>query len=190
MKKVFAVLTICLAAMTVSFAEESSSPEKNSSDFEKVLLQKGTLLCKEFKDFDKFSFDGRNGDVTTEIATLTDVNSGAKVYALRLSNDYYNSQYDSGTAVGVLDAKELASIVSTFNYIKTVFAGYNSETPYEEITYTSNGGVSLGAYHANKSSESKIYIKINYKRSVYCSIDKIDSVISFFEKAQKELESK
>lgn len=190
MRKVFAVLTIFLAAMTVSFAEESTSAEKSSSDFEKVLLQKGTLLCKEFKNFDKFSFDGRNADLKTEIATLTDVNSGLKVYALRLSNDYYNSQYDSGTAVGVLDAKELASIVTTFKYIKTVFAEYNITTPYEEIIYTSNGGVSLGAYHVNKSTESKIFIKINYKRSVYCSIDKIDSVIAFFEKAQKELESK
>lgn len=189
MKKVIAILTICLAAMSVSFAEEEK--EKTSSEFEKVLLQKGTMISKEFKSFDSLKVvSGMNGSISTEIATLTDVPTGAKVYALRISHYYYNSKFDSGEAVGVLDAKELASVVSSFKYIKKYFAEETDKSKYVETAYTSNSGMSLGAYHSKGGKEYKVFIKINYKDTIYVDYDKLDEIIEFFEKAEKELNSK
>ena len=129
MKKLVAILMILIMSFTMlsAFAETVTEPE---SEFEKVLLKKGTLIVKEFIDcgvfekdkyFDYGSSDEMFGFTKTlkfQTASILDVETGTKVYALRITTGYYNSKYAYGEAVGVMDADEIDGAIQTLKYIK------------------------------------------------------------------------
>lgn len=187
------VLSICMVA--VSFAEEENTITEeeataSGSQFERVLLQKGTLLKKEFVDAGTFVFNPNQNyydrEVGAQTAVLTDMTTGLKYYALRLSYDYYVSKYDSGTKYAVLDLDEIDSVISTLNSLKTEFAG--DVVDYTEYVYESNSGLKLGAYYSG--GNSKLYIQ--FSSSVIARIDftMIDTEIKFFEDAKAALLAK
>jgi len=187
MKKIIALLLIGFSLMGVCFAEEKK--EEGKSEYEKVLLQKGSLLIKEFEKHQSLKYgSGYSDEIEGEICTLTDAQTNQKIYAFRMSHFYYSSKYDSGTSTGVLDAAEIASVVSTLNYIKNEFDKLSSSSSYKEMVYTCNGGLSLGAYQSG--DEKKLFVKFDYKDTTRIDFSKIDNLISFFSSAQSKIEQK
>ena len=191
MKKLFAWLMVLMLAfsMVTAMAEaveegEEIQEEATSSEFEQVLLKKGTLLKKEFIDCCLFQEDSYYSDDTYQVlsdtlnlqsASLTDIETGSKIYALRVTGYYYNSQYDNGEAVGVMDADEIDGAISTLAYIKDHIAELKD---YSEIEYSVNGGMSIGAYHSD--SDEQIFIKINSKATKFYDVSTIDELIAAF----------
>ena len=193
MKKLVAILMILIMSFTMlsAFAETVTEPE---SEFEKVLLKKGTLIVKEFIDcgvfekdkyFDYGSSDEMFGFTKTlkfQTASILDVETGTKVYALRITTGYYNSKYAYGEAVGVMDADEIDGAIQTLKYIKQNIGKLKD---YSEVVYTASSGMEVGAYHS--STGESIYVKVNSNATKFYSVNKIDSLITAFEKVRNTL---
>lgn len=191
MKKLLGWLLILMLAFSLvtAMAEDveegqETQEETTSSEFEQVLLKKGTLLKKEFIDCCLFQEDDWYTDnsmkaysdtLNLQSACLTDIETGNKFYALRITGYYYNSQYDNGEAVGVMDADEIDGAISTLEYIKDHI---DELIDYSEIEYTANSGMSIGAYHSD--SDEKLFIKINSKATKFYDISAIDELIAAF----------
>lgn len=181
MKKLFAwvlVLSLLLSGVSV-LAEAAETVEEqdtssSESEFERVLLKKGSLIIKEFIDY------GKVEDMTFQSASILDVETGEKVYALRITTSYYSSKYDYGDAVGVMDADEIDGAISTLEYIK---AHVKELKDYSEIEYTASSGMEVGAYHS--STSSKVYIKVNNKATNFYDLNKIDTLITAFKGVKK-----
>ncbi len=177
----FLLALILLCSALPALAETAETEEETGSKFEQVLLKKGTLIVKEFIDcclFAKDSYYDNNSlkefsdTLSFQTASVLDVKSGIKVYALRIVGYYYNSQYDSGEAVGVMDADEIDAAIQTLEYIKQHI---NELKDYSEIIYEANSGVEIGAYYSEK--DKRLFIKINSKATKYYGTDKIDELI-------------
>ncbi len=179
MKKIFSALFIIIGICFVSFAQDKNA-ETDKSQVEQVMLKKGSLILKEFIPY------ASNSGITGEILKVTDVTSGSALYGLRLSHVYYNSKYDSGESTGLLDAKEIDSVISTLEYIKTKLPTFTNETPYTEIVYKSNSGITIGAYHSE--GKQKIFIKFDYKDTVHIDAKNLESFTSFFVNAKSKLQ--
>lgn len=188
MKKLVAILMILVmsCSMVSAFAETVTESE---SEFERVMLKKGTLIVKEFTDCCLFEEDEyfTNYNSTSEMfgftdtlkfqtANILDVETGLKVYALRITTGYYNSNYAYGEAVGVMDADEIDGAIQTLKYIKQNIAKMND---YSEVVYKASSGMEVGAYHS--STGQRIYVKVNSNATKFYSVDKIDSLIEAFE---------
>lgn len=178
MKKLLGwLLALMLALSAVTAVAEGAGEgqtlqaETTGSEFEQVLLKKGALLKKEFVD--RCSF--QNGSLNLQSACLTDIETGRKFYALRITGEYYNSQYDNGEVVGVMDADEIDGAISTLEYIKE----HREELiDYTEIEYTANSGMSIGVYHSDSSEY--LFIKFNSRVTKYYGTDTIDELIAAF----------
>lgn len=193
MKKLISILLVLVLSIgLVSFtlAEEAEvADEGTGTQFEKVLLQKGTLMKKEFLNITTFetnpSSSYSNEEIEGQAAVLTDMTTGSKVFALRLEHSYYNSKYDSGTSTAVLDLPEIDSVISTLNSLKTEFAGTLKD--YTEYEYKSNSGLKIGAYYAG-SSNKKLYIRFSGSDIVRFDFDRVDLWIKFFEDVKAGIE--
>lgn len=176
----FLALVLIFSIIPLVYAEDTNADLESESKFEKVLLKKGTLLTKEFIDVGDF------GDYLTKCtcqkAILTDVETTEKYYALRLSSRYYNSEYDSGTIIGVLDLDEIESAITTLKYVKEHISEAEN---YTEITYTSSSGMELGGYH--NDSEFGAFIKFNSRITNIYSMQDLDSMITLFEEVRYAL---
>lgn len=179
MKKLLMILVVAGSICFAGFAQEKTA-ETDKSQVEQVMLKKGSLILKEFIPFRKES------GVTGEILKVTDVTNGSALYGLRLTHFYYNSKYDSGESTGLLDAKEIDSVISTLQYIKTKLLTFTKETPYTEIVYKSNSGITIGAYHSD--GEQKIFLKFDYKDTVYINASSLDSFTKFFMDAKSKMQ--
>ena len=180
MKKCIAVLFALFLAITFIsvFAEEATDTSENSESlFEQALLKKGTLVVKNFITRSTINTEFRT--ITLQTATITDVETGIKYYALRMEHPYYNSQYDSGTSIGVLDMDEIDGAITTLEYI----SDHISEmTDYTEITYKATSGLEIGAY--KNSSEEYLYIKFSSRDTEFIKVSDISSVISALRSAK------
>ena len=138
------ILSCVLICVSVSFAfAEEPETEVSESKFETVLLKKGSLIVKNFISQGSITTtEGTWYKVRLQSATLTDVETGNKYYALRMEHDWYKSQYSSGSSVGVLDSDEIDGAISTLEYVK---AHQSEMTNYTEIAYTASSGLQLGA---------------------------------------------
>lgn len=105
---------------------------ESESEFEKVLLKKGSLIVKEFKDCCVFE------NLTIEAASVLDMETGRKVYAARITTGYWNSQYDYGEAIDVMDADEIDGAIKTLEYIKQ---SIDKMEDYTEVVYEASRGV-------------------------------------------------
>lgn len=177
MKKLISILLVLVCALSLigsAFAEGAETTEtteavETESQFEKVLLKKGSLILKEFIDYGKVS------NLELQSACLTDLETGSKYYALRITTSYYNSKYDYGDAVGILDSAEIDGAISTLEYIK---AHFKELKDYSEVVYKANSGMEIGAYHS--SDDNKVYIKVNSKATKFYELDLIDDLIAGF----------
>lgn len=174
MKRVVSILVILvlLSSLTVTSAFAADSTE---SEFNRILLTKGSLIIKEFIDFKEIGDTG----VMLQIATLTNPTENTKYKALRLEWYYYNSKYDYGDAVGVLDADEVASVISTLEFIRD---NISSMKDYTEVIYETNGGLEIGAYQS--STSSKLYISNSSNETDFLDISTIPTFISVLKEAQ------
>ena len=177
MKKLLAfVLFLILSFSLVSSC--AWAEDNTESEFNRILLTKGSLIIKEFIDFKEIGDTG----VMLQIATLTNPAENTKYKALRLEWSYYNSKYDYGDAVGVLDADEVASVISTLEFIKN---NLSSMKDYTEIIYETNGGLEIGAYKS--SSSSKLYLSNSSNQTDFLDVSTISTFISVLKEAQKLL---
>jgi hypothetical protein len=171
------VVLLILAGINTVFAEGNDTGDTDSK-FENFLLAKGSLIVKEFIDFKEIGSTG----VKLQIATLTNVENGEIYRALRLTFQYYNSQYDNGEAVGVLDADEVDSVITTLEYIKQrLSAGLKD---YTEIIYTANSGLKVGAYKA--SYGDSLFLEASSK-SAFVKTVYIDAFITTLKEAKEKL---
>lgn len=173
MKKLFVwlmVLVLVFGCVSAFSEATDEATEQDGSEFERVLLKKGSLIIKEFIDYGEVL-----GRMTFQSASILDVETGHKTYALRITTTYYNSQYDNGEAVGVMDADEIDGAISTLEYIKAHFSELKD---YSEIEYTASSGMEVGAYYSSDSS--KLYIKVNSKATKFFDLDSIDELIDAF----------
>ena len=176
------LLTILILACTIGFSvfAQDKNVETDKSQVEQVMLKKGSLILKEFIPFKTES------EITGEILKVTDVTNGSSLYGLRLTHFYYNSKYDSGESTGLLDAKEIDSVIATLEYVSKTLPTFTNETPYTEIVYKSNSGITIGAYHSD--GKQKIFLKFNYKDTVYISASSLDSFTNFFKDAKTKMQ--
>lgn len=179
MKKLFSVFFMVCSICFVTFAQEKNV-ETDKSQVEQVMLKKGSLILKEFIPY---SIEQK---VTGEILKVTDVINGSSLYGLRLTHFYYNSKYDSGESTGLLDAKEIDSVIATLQYVKKMLPSFSTDTPYTEIVYKSNSGITVGAYHSG--NEQKIFLKFDYKDTVYINASTLDSFTNFFVGAKTKMQ--
>ena len=127
------LMVLVISAFALACAEETES------QFEKVLIQRGSLIMKEFTDCASFETDmssmngeSLNFDIRIQTAVLTDIETGKKYYALRLvTTDYRGGDFVE--SVGVLDADEIDEVVTTLEYIKD---HHGEMKDYSEIVYT------------------------------------------------------
>lgn len=189
MKKFFALLMVLILSCSVmnTFAE---TVVETDSEFEKVLLKKGSLIVKEFTDCCLFEEDeywrkysssdelfGFTDTLKFQTASILDIETGVKVYALRITTGYYAIKYSYGEAIGVMDADEIDGAIKTLQYIQQNISKMND---YSEVVYTASSGMEVGAYRS--STGAKIYVKINSNATKFYSVDKIDTLIEAFEK--------
>lgn len=195
MKKWIAlVLVLVVACSALPILAEGTNEEESGSKFEQILLKKGTLIVKEFIDCGFFKKDeyfdyshtsqlfGITNTLGFQTASLLDVETGKKVYALRITTGYYTSQYNYGEAVGVMDADEIVGAIQTLQYIK---AKINTMKDYSEVVYTASSGMQVGAYHS--SDGSKLFVKVNSQATKYYDISDIDSLIASFKEVKGKL---
>jgi len=189
MKKLISILLVLVLSVgLVSFtlAEETEATEETAdvsaseSKVEQIMLKKGSAIIKEFVDCKTVELSS-TADATFQTATITDVESGAKYFGIRVEFGYYTSKYDYGTAVALIDSDEIDSIISTLEYIKA----HKSEfVNYTEVAYTSNGGFTVGAYR--NSSESGLFFKSGSHQRLF-GINTLDSIIEGFKEAQSKI---
>ena len=192
MKRFFSVLLVLVLSCSIvtAFAETATETE---SEFQRVLLKKGSLIVKEFTDCCLFEEDsyftnysrtsdtfGRTDTLQFQTASILDVETGVKIYALRITTGYYSSKYSYGEAVGVMDADEVDGAIQTLKYIKQNIAKLND---YSEVVYQASSGMQVGAYHS--SSDEQIFIKVNSDATKFYSVDKIDNLIEAFKKVNE-----
>ena len=182
-------LALCCSAFSVFAEEAEQTPVETepTSKFEQVLLKKGSLIVKEFIDCGYFEKDeyidysttselfGFTDTLKFQKASLLDVETGAKVFALRITTGYYASKYNYGEAVGVMDADEIDGAIQTLQYVKQHIGELKD---YSEVIYTASSGMAVGAYHS--SSGSKIFVKVNSNATKFYDVGKIDSLIESF----------
>lgn len=193
MKKFLAwfMVFVLTCSMTAVFAKAADETE---SEFERVLLEKGSLIVKEFTDCCLFEEDeyysyshsnemfGLTDTLQFQTASILDVETGIKIYALRITTGYHTSKYSYGEAVGVMDADEIDGAIKTLRYIQQNISKMND---YSEVVYKASSGMEVGAYHSSKKSQ--IYVKVNSDATQFYSVDKIDSLIECFEKVSATL---
>ena len=195
MKKCIALLlALVLICSALPVFAEGTEEEESGSKFEQILLKKGTLIVKEFIDcgyfkkdgcFDYDSSDEMFGFTNTlafQTASILNVETGIKVYALRITTGYYASQYNYGEAVGVMDADEIDGAIETLKYIKQHISELKD---YSEVIYTASSRMQVGAYHS--SDESKLFVKVNSNATKFYNISDVDSLIASFEEVKGKL---
>lgn len=172
MKRFFAILVaiVLSCSWAVAFADTESEQE---SEFQRVLLKKGTVIIKEFIEY------GEVKGMTFQTACVIDGETGEKFYALRIECFYYNSKYDYGTTVGIMDADEIDGAITTLEYIKQYIAEMKD---YSEVIYEATTGMQVGAYHA--AEEDRVFIKVSSDKTVYLDVSDIDALIEGFRGVQ------
>ncbi len=175
MKNIFAVAMFSVLALSLGAQDLKS----NSTQFDQVLLQKGTLIHKEFVKFGSFN------KIQGEIAVLTNVNSNDKTFALRMTTNYYRSQYDNGETSGVLDAKEVESALKALDYMIVKSKEITSNAPYTEVIYRGIGDPHFGFFASG--SEKKGFFEISDKGYVSFEIAQLEQLKVFFASAKAKI---
>lgn len=183
------LLAFALVLMIVAMSLVGAFAEEEESRFEKALIQKGSLIMKEFTDCTSFETElsnmnsgNFNFDICIQTAVLTDLETNEKYYALRLvTTDYRGGDFVE--TVGVLDADEIDEVITTLEYIKE---HKDEMKDYSEIVYTAASGLVIGAY---KSSENAgLTVKINATSTTNVELNKLEGVIKAFQNAKEKLE--
>ena len=181
MKKLTIALVLFIAITGVDAQDQQYQKPASISQFDQVSLQKGTLTIKEMVRFDSFN----EAQVKSEIGIITDIISGSKYYALRLSSDYYISKYDSGTAIGVLDAKEIDSAINALAFMIQKSSKIDNSAPYTEVKYKSNGDPEFGYYISG--DKVRAWFEINNKKTLYFDVTELQNLKQFFERAKQKI---
>lgn len=145
------VFAIVLSFSLCAYADESeavqeSSTEQTESQFETLLLKKGSMILKEYTGCGTIKPDDRNKtflNINFQTAVLTDIETGNKYKALRMIMDCVNNDY-----VGVLDSDEIDSAIAALEYIKTHYSEFDD---YTEIQYTAKSGMEIGAFTSSNT---------------------------------------
>lgn len=175
----FIIALLLLSSAFPGFAEETvENTEGVGSKFEQVMLKKGTLIVKEYTDFG--SLEAGTWALKFQTASILDVETGTKVYALRLTGQHIKDE-----DVGIMGSDEIDGAIQTLQYIKQ-HSGEMKD--YSEIVYTTSSGMTIGAYCA--SYGKKLFVKVT-PYATECTYDftvrNIDSLISLFEEAREKL---
>lgn len=180
------VLVLLPKGTTSPAHAEKTAEEETDSQFEQVQLKKGSLIVKEIIDYAQLKKEDNYGFVNTlefQTASVLDVETGIKVYGLRIVTRYYESGYDQGKAVGVMDADEIDGAIQTLQYIKQNISNLKD---YSEIVYKTRSDVEIGAYYSNPS---KVYVRINSKVIKTYEKEDIDELISVLERGKELIEN-
>lgn len=174
------VMVVCLLVASVGWA---LAEEGEGTKFSEALLTKGSLLKKEFIETNSFKVAGFAYAIYGQTAILTDMLTGEKVYALRLEHKYYNSKYDSGKSIVVLDLMEIDNVIAALQSLQVEFSKQLRD--YTEYAYETADGLKIGAYY---NGEKKLFIRFSNSDTEYCDYVSIDSMIQFFQNCKDAIE--
>ncbi len=180
-----AVVSLLLVAMLLCTCVSvyAESEDQSESEFERVLLSRGSLISKVFISQGSISTIAADlYNVRVQAATINDLETNTAYYAARFEHNYYLSQYNSGTSVGVLDYNEIADAITTLEYIK---AHQQEMVDYSEIVYTATSGLRIGAYKDGRNSYLFIWFSAN--DTAYIELSSIDEVIERLRSVQNFL---
>lgn len=166
MKKFLTIVALVLLCKT-GFSQETTKIDS----YKTMSLQKGSLIVKDFIDIGNFN------TVKGEIAILTNVTSGVKVYALRVSKEYQNSKYDNGVAIGVYDEKEIDSAITALKYMMKKVNEENSSS-YSEVIYKNNSESEFGYFV--RDGNFRGFFTVNEKGTQYFEIREFNDLLKFF----------
>lgn len=181
MKRIISILLLVTLFSVYAFAtaEDVQQETVSSSQFETLLMKKGSLLIKTFIASGRLplSKDDSIYGALVEAATLTDVETGAKQQALKISH----ITRTGSSSAGVLDSSEIEDALATLQYIKEHI---DEQERYTEIVYTASSGLVIGAY---KSSETKLFIEYNSSDIAHYEISEIDEIVQVLTSAKEQL---
>ena len=162
------------------------TPEAEAGEFERVLMQRGSLINKVFIDYgalptmlSKFS---KKYDIEMQLAMLMDIETGKEYRAIRMTHNYYVNEYNSGESVGTLDVGEIGDVIRTLEYIKE---NRDQMRNYSETVYNSSSGMTIGAYYDGK--EYGLVVKFSSADTAGIDISHLDEMIELFKGAQTNL---
>jgi hypothetical protein len=168
-----------MMALLLCYSISAQDLKSSSTKFDEVLLQKGTLITKEFIKFGSFN------KIQGEIAVLTNVNTNTKTYALRLTTNYYRSQYDNGETNGVFDAKEVDSALKAIDFMISKSKELGNDAPYTEVIYRGNGEPQFGFYVSGK--DKKGFFQVSDKGFTSFEISQLEQLKGFLELAKSKI---
>ena len=184
MKKLLLTI-VCSVFALVASSQEKLSESASKSQVVELLAKDGILLEKQFYPL------GSVAGVEFENLILTDITTGKKTGALRVTTSYYSS-IGSDDYIGTLDADELDACLKSMNYIKEQVAK-PAPSIYTEYEYSTRDGVSMGCYcSTDRKGESSWTIFIKTKKytsrsTKHLKADNLEAVITTLEKAKTDL---
>lgn len=180
MKKILflMLMLICLTAKA-----QDTIPNTKSKTVE-LMEKEGILLKKDFYDI------GKVGNIPFQTIIVTNISTGEKTGALRITTTYSSVNY-----IGTLDYDELTGCISSLEYIKNNILP-NTYDNYIECEYKTRDGGVLGVYcrDSNINKYDKVWgLYIQTKRYtdnsfVSMKVNRIDDIIACFKKAKSNLE--
>ncbi len=184
MKK-FSILSLFLVFSAILWAQNAMSVSESvifDLDQTYLNLQNSSMIIKQIIPIE--SFDKK---ITTDIAIMQRENS-PRLYLLRLTGSYYNSQYDKGDISKSVSESEILGIINALNYMLEKNKQITAPVPYTEIIFdTEKKEISFGFYIGDKSRSSFFYI--GEKFSVFYPMDMLQKIKAFFESALQKIAS-
>ena len=179
MKKLLPAFVLIFTA--VSFAQIAKpTPEKEQSKLEQFSAKSGGLFERRFEPV------GTVKGVKVEILSIADLISGLKIMGLRFEYYAYAS-YGGDTKTAFLDADEVDGLIKSITMLQsTVFP--STRDVYTEVTYTSRGGFSAGAYYANKQWTAFVKLeKYDSRSQVTMKPEDFGELLTFLQQAKAKL---
>jgi len=185
MKKIILVVFILLltaSMIPVTFAEEGSGTQ-----FESVLLKKGSITVQETIDVTEDNFTDYSAyiagveSVRFQATIGTDVATNQKVYAMIMKTRGQGKDF-----AAILDLDEVDDAITTLKYIKDHAPEMEN---YTEIRYKTSGGFTVVGYHTVKGS-CGAYIIFESQLRKYYDLKQIDTLIDAMQSVKDVLNSK
>lgn len=183
MKQIMLLVVAILCTANV-IAQELPNKEQSKSEVVQFLEMDGYLLKKEFYDI------GKVAGIEFQNIVITDIATGTKRGALRISVDSYSS-LGTTTYTGTLDYNEIDGCIKSMEYIQSNILT-NIPTTYTECIYKTKDGVSFGAYMSNsrKTPEWIVFVQTKdytIKSHKHFSAEQIGEVIRILYKSIQNL---
>jgi len=177
------IISLLFIVSTILWAQDAS-PVSDSMLFDldrtALDLQNSSMLIKQIIPFQ--SFDKK---ITAEIEIIQS-DGNPRSYFLRLTGNYYNSQYDKGDITKLLSEGDIYSTINALNYMIEKNKQIMASIPYTEFNFnTEKKEIGIGFYVGDSGRKS--FFSIGEKFTGFYPMDMLQNMKSFFESAQQKI---